>query len=61
MILSFQTIDEQIDNIDPKLWEEIQLSTRSMSEWYGVKTSSLSKQTHKKRKRFFLFCIQCFV
>ena len=43
--LSTLTIDAQIENIDPRLWEALMLLTRSMSEGYGVKTSLLSKHT----------------
>ncbi len=57
--LSTLTIDEQIDKIDPMLWEAIQILTRSTSEKFGVTTSSLSKHT-KKVRRFFIFCAMMF-
>jgi len=57
--LSDFNIDEQIEQINPKLWEAIHLLTRSMSERKGVKTSSLSKHT-KKIRRYFIFCAMMF-
>ena len=53
--LSNFNIDEQIENIDPKLWEALHLLRRSN----GVKTSSLTKHT-KRIRRFFIFCAMMF-
>ncbi len=54
--LSSLAIDDQIDKIDPKLWEAIQLLTRSKSERHGVKSSLLTKHTKKIRRLFNFLC-----
>ena len=56
-------IDQQIGEIDPKLWEAICLLTRSASERKGVSkvTDPTSASFHtKKVRRFAIFCITMF-